>query len=82
MEVAVRKVGDFEESDLGTKLMRNAFDVNFGPLTDSSRLPAERQAISDLFAGAVGLYLDGSHLDGGDRYELVLAYTAQLGVFF
>ncbi len=36
--------------------MRKAFDVDSGPLTDLSRLPAERQAMSDLFAGAVGLY--------------------------
>ena len=36
--------------------MRRAFDVDSGPLTDSTRLAAERQAMSDLFAGAIGLY--------------------------
>ncbi len=56
VEVAVRSAGEFKDSDLGTKLMRNAFDVDSGPLTDLSRLPAERRAMSALFAGAVGLY--------------------------
>jgi hypothetical protein len=36
--------------------MRRAFDVDNGPLTDRAAEPAERQAIGDLFAGAIGSY--------------------------
>jgi len=56
VEIAVREASGFSDSDFGTALMRKAFDVDSGPLRDSSRLKAERQAMSDLFAGAIGLY--------------------------
>ncbi len=56
VEVAVRLTGRFSDHDIGVPLMRRAFDVDSGPLTDSTRLAAERQAMSDLFAGAIGLY--------------------------
>ena len=56
IEVEVRTAGGFPEGTIGTDLMRKAFDVNEGPLTDSSRTPAERQALSDLFAGSIGSY--------------------------
>ena len=56
VEIGVRRAGGLSDSDLGTVLVRKAFDVNSGPLTDLSCLPAERQAMSDLFAGAIGLY--------------------------
>lgn len=36
--------------------MRAAFNVQQGPLTDTTLVPAEQQAMSDLFAGAIGLY--------------------------
>jgi hypothetical protein len=36
--------------------MRKAFDVSNGPLTDKNALAAERQSLSDLFAGAIGTY--------------------------
>lgn len=56
VEIAVREVGGFADSDLGVDLMRKAFNVDTGPLTDSARLKAERQSLSDLFAGAIGLF--------------------------
>jgi uncharacterized protein (TIGR02391 family) len=56
VEVAVRTAANLSASDLGTALMRKAFDVHTGVLTDSAQLPAERQALSDLFAGAIGSY--------------------------
>lgn len=56
VEIAVRGAGGFKDSDFGVPLMRNAFDVNLGSLMDSSRLQAEKQAMSDLFSGAIGLY--------------------------
>ena len=36
--------------------MRQAFHVDNGPLTDKSLPEAERQSLSDLFAGAIGSY--------------------------
>jgi len=35
--------------------MREAFHPETGPLTDKSVVTSERQATSDLFAGAIGL---------------------------
>jgi len=54
VEVAVRTKGSFAATDIGVPLMRKAFDVNNGPLTNTNELAAERQALSDLFAGAIG----------------------------
>ena len=36
--------------------MRKAFHPDSGPLTDKSADPGEKQALSDLFAGAIGSY--------------------------
>ena len=64
VEVAVRDAGSFSAGDLGTKLMRKAFDVDEGPLRDKAAEPGERQALSDLFAGAIGWYKNRhSHRD-------------------
>ena len=42
--------------------MRKAFHTNDGNLTDQNQHPAEKQARSDLFAGAIGSYKNpGSH---------------------
>ena len=60
VEIAVREAGGYEENDRGTDLMRKAFHVNNGNLTDKSRLPAVKQAMSDLSAGAIGLYKNPS----------------------
>ena len=44
--------------------MRKAFHVDTGNLTDQSRLPAVKQAMTDLFAGAIGFYKNpSSHQD-------------------
>ncbi len=56
VEVAVREAAGFAAADIGKDLMRKAFDVKGGPLTDLTVEPAERQARSDLFAGAIGSY--------------------------
>lgn len=55
VEVAVREAARLADRDIGTALMRKAFDPSDGPLCDPSRPAAERQATSDLFAGAIGL---------------------------
>ena len=62
VEVAVREAGGYAETDYGTKLMRMAFSPENGALTDSQ--DTEKQARSDLFAGAIGSYKNpGSHRD-------------------
>ena len=64
VEVAVREAAGLAGSDIGTKLMRRAFDVETGRLTDKAAESAERQALSDLFAGAIGTYKNPhSHRD-------------------
>jgi uncharacterized protein (TIGR02391 family) len=54
VEIAVRRAGGYEEGELGVKLMRKAFEVGKGPLTDKTLEQGEQQAQSDLFAGAIG----------------------------
>ena len=56
VEVAVREAGGYSHGDLGVPLMRAAFSVPQGPLTDKAVVPAEQQAMSDLFAGAIGSF--------------------------
>ena len=64
VEIAVRRVGRYTDADIGTDLMRKAFHVDTGNLTDRNQHRAEKQAISDLFAGAIGSYKNpGSHRD-------------------
>ena len=64
VEIAVREAGGYEATDYGTDLMRKAFHVDNGTLTDENQPPAEKQARSDLFAGAIGAYKNpGSHRD-------------------
>lgn len=64
VEVTVREAAGFTAGDLGTKLMRAAFDIDNGPLTDMAAERSERQALSDLLAGAIGTYKNPhSHRD-------------------
>lgn len=56
VEVAVRKAGGYGETDFGVNLMRKAFHPDNGPLSRLSDPPAEREALSQLFAGAIGSY--------------------------
>ena len=56
VEVAVRDAAELTAADIGKDLMRKAFAIEGGRLTDASAEPAERQARSDLFAGAIGSY--------------------------
>ena len=54
VEIAVRKAGSYTAADHGVPLMRKAFHVNTGNLTDINQPSAEREAIGHLFAGAFG----------------------------
>ena len=56
VEVAVREAGGNSQSEVGISLMRAAFNVPQGPLTDKITVAAEQQSMSDLFAGAIGLF--------------------------
>jgi len=58
VEVAVREAGKFPDALIGVKLMRKAFHPSptSGPLTDIEIDESEQQALSDLFAGAIGSY--------------------------
>ncbi len=64
VEIAVREVGEYEETDYGTTLMRKAFHTKTGNLTDPNQPEAEKEARLALFAGAIGSYKNPlSHRD-------------------
>lgn len=56
VEVAVRDASGLPRSLVGVALMRKAFEKGVGPLTDKAADPGEQQAMSDLFAGAMGVF--------------------------
>jgi uncharacterized protein (TIGR02391 family) len=56
VEEAVRSAGGYAAEDIGVDLMRKAFHPERGPLTKKSDPVAEREALSALFAGAIGSY--------------------------
>lgn len=55
VEVSVRDASGLS-GELGVRLMRKAFDLKSGPLTDMGVEEGERDARSALFAGAIGSY--------------------------
>ena len=65
--------------------MRKAFDPEKGPLTDLTVPKAERQALSDLFCGTIGLYKNPhSHrdveLEFNETFEMLLLATHLLNI--
>ena len=56
VEIAVREAMVDTDKNHGVDLMRKAFHLERGKLTDPDQQKAEKQAISDLFAGAIGYY--------------------------
>ena len=60
VEIEVRKAGGYPDGDLGVSLMRKAFHPDSRALTDKRLHAAERQAISDLFSGAIGVFKNPS----------------------
>jgi uncharacterized protein (TIGR02391 family) len=56
VEVAVRAKGGFPDNEVGTLLIRKAFDPKTGPLRDTTVVEGEREATAHLFAGAVGSF--------------------------
>jgi len=78
VEISVRNAGNFADVDVGTQLMRKAFDKSTGPLTDLQQPEAEREALAHLFAGSIGSYKNPhSHRtvtinDTGEAQEMVI----------
>ena len=60
VEVRVRKKAKYSDDLIGVKLMRTAFHPEDGPLRNSEANSSERQAMSDLFSGSVGLFKNPS----------------------
>lgn len=56
VEVQVRKKGRYTNRDIGVPLMRKAFHPQTGSLTNKKSEEPEKQAMSNLFAGAIGLF--------------------------
>lgn len=56
VEVRVRKAGGYDKEEIGVPLMRKAFHPETGKLTNKEATGGEKQAMMDLFAGAVGLF--------------------------
>jgi uncharacterized protein (TIGR02391 family) len=85
VEIAVRSSTGLTDADYGTDLMRRAFHPESGPMSDLTRLPAERQALSDLFAGAIGSYKNPhSHrrvaIQAGEAVEMIVLASHLLGI--
>jgi uncharacterized protein (TIGR02391 family) len=78
VEVAVREAGSFADTDIGVDLMRKAFNPKTGPLTRLTDPMAEREALMQLFAGAIGSYKNPhSHrnvvlIDPAEAQEMVM----------
>jgi uncharacterized protein (TIGR02391 family) len=56
VEVRVREAAGYQESDHGVPMIRKAFHKDTGPLRDPSQNEAEKEALTNLFAGAIGSY--------------------------
>ncbi len=56
IEVRLRDLSGARSDEIGTKLARQALDPKAGPLADQRLDVAEREAISHLFAGALGAF--------------------------
>lgn len=75
VEIRVREASGFGPDDIGTDLMRKAFAIEKGPLRDKTLVKGERQALSDLFAGAIGRYKNPS---SHRQVDLKVAETSEL----
>lgn len=56
VEIAIRDAAGFAQHDHGLPMVRRAFHKETGPLTDRTVDDGEREATSNLFAGAIGSY--------------------------
>lgn len=77
VEIEVRSAALLPDTDYGVQLMRRAFDPQTGPLTDQNQEKGEREALANLFAGAIGSYKNAaSHrrvaLDAPEASEMII----------
>jgi uncharacterized protein (TIGR02391 family) len=77
VEVRVREAANSAHRDLGVSLMRSAFHPETGPLRDPHQDAAERQALMELFSGAIGSYKNPhSHrnvtIDAAQAVEMIM----------
>ena len=56
VEEAVRQAGGYGNDDYGVELMRAAFRPDTGPLANKHDVRGEQEALTHLFAGAIGSY--------------------------
>jgi uncharacterized protein (TIGR02391 family) len=56
VEIRVRELAGAQARDIGVGLMRQAFKPEGGPLTDATADKGEQEALSALFAGAIGVF--------------------------
>jgi uncharacterized protein (TIGR02391 family) len=85
VEIRVRELSGLPANLVGIQLMRKAFDVEDGPLTDTSSPRAEREALSHLFSGAIGCYKNPcSHRDieltFNEAFEMLLVASHLLQI--
>jgi uncharacterized protein (TIGR02391 family) len=85
VEVQDRRAADLGLDVIGVDLMRKAFSVPNGPLTDQSVERGEQQALSDLFAGAIGSYKNStSHraltIEPVEAVEMIILASHLLGI--
>ena len=74
VEVAVRAASGLKKTDFGVPLMTKAFQVDNGPLTDTSETVSERESLMALFRGAIGRFKNPtSHreVDLGDPTDTI-----------
>ena len=84
VEVRVRDAAHCADTDVGVGLMRKAFGKS-GLLTDAAAHRAEQQALSDLFAGAIGSYKNPhSHrsvtIGSAEAAEMIILASHLLGI--
>ncbi|HVC99734.1 MAG TPA: TIGR02391 family protein [Candidatus Dormibacteraeota bacterium] len=59
VEIRVREIGGFPDSEIGVRLMQAAFNDS-GPLTDPNLDPGEQTSTRALFWGAIGVFKNPS----------------------
>ena len=84
VEVLVREAAQYADTDYGVNLMRKAFGEG-GALADAAAHVAEQQALSDLFAGAIGSYKNPhSHrsvtIESAEAADMIVLASHLLGI--
>ena len=86
VEIAVREAAGLAQSEIGVRMVRKAFHITTGPLTDMNADEGERDALCALFAGAIGSYKNPhSHRNVAidtprEAIEMILLASHLLGI--